>query len=264
MASIREMYSMSHQGEGGIEGYHVDKKYVDPVKLKQQRILEASKDRIVNKPPPPTKKPSFIDEVQKNSAKFPGPCNYHPQSLEGKSKTEGLPPPPSQRKTIFDELAEQTKKRNYPGAGLYDKVVVDVDKSKLRGDISKADNSNYIDSSMRFSLDGPGVGEYNSYHGIEDHRAIKWMEKKGKTDKTEVKLPPVGTYTPVPVAFTVFDRERKKAKSVMSKEERFKKDKKNAVPFYEVTSDWGMADKRRKKDILSRISSPSSNRSVYR
>ena len=254
---------MSHIPESGIEGYHVDKKYVDPVKLKQQRILETSKDRIVNKPPPPTKKPSFIDEVKKNSAKLPGPCNYNPHQVEGKSKTEGLSSP-SDRKTIFDELAEQTKKRNYPAAGLYDKVVVETDKSKLRSGAGKSDKSNYIDDTMRFSLDGPGVGEYNVYHGKEDHRAAKWMEEKGKVEKKEIKLPPVGAYTPVPVAFSVFDRERKKAKSVLGREERFKKDKKNVIPFYDVSSDWGMAGKRKKKDILTRISSPSSNRSVYR
>lgn len=50
-----------------------------------------------------------------------------------------------------------------------------TDRAKLKSDLSKAENSNYLDSSMRGSLESPGVGEYNAYHGINDHRASKWV-----------------------------------------------------------------------------------------
>lgn len=61
-SSIHEMYNMvTNRHESGIEGYHVDSKYYDPIKIKEQRILETSKDRIQTRPPPITKKPCFID-----------------------------------------------------------------------------------------------------------------------------------------------------------------------------------------------------------
>jgi len=44
------------------------------------------------------------------------------------------------------------KKYNYPGAATYGKVEVAADLTKLKGNISKAENSNYLDSSMRGSL----------------------------------------------------------------------------------------------------------------
>jgi hypothetical protein len=75
--SIRDVYTIAnHIDSHGVEGYLVDKKYYDPMKMKEQRILETSKDRIINKPPPITKKICFIDEIQKKEAKLPGPCSY--------------------------------------------------------------------------------------------------------------------------------------------------------------------------------------------
>lgn len=58
---------------------------------------------------------------------------------------------------------------------------------------------------MRYSIEGPGVGDYNSYHN-EDKRAAKWMpEKEKKNASKSLKLPPVGTYTPLPVAYELFE-----------------------------------------------------------
>ena len=35
MSSIAELYNLSHSpSQGGVEGYHVEKKYLDPSKLK--------------------------------------------------------------------------------------------------------------------------------------------------------------------------------------------------------------------------------------
>lgn len=123
MASIRDIYSYVHRATaGGIEGYEVDKKYYDPMKMKEERELSKSKDQArskkLNVSP---KKTTFIDELQKKEAKMPGPCTYEPKELLSKSKTESLANP-SRRKTIFDEMEQQVKKANYPAAGLYDKV----------------------------------------------------------------------------------------------------------------------------------------------
>lgn len=61
-------------------------------------------------------------------------------------------------------MAHFQKKQNFPPAGKYDKVEVDTDRAKLHSNISKAENSNYLDSSMRYSLENPGAGNYNVFH----------------------------------------------------------------------------------------------------
>jgi hypothetical protein len=103
MSSIREIYTFVNHLEGnGVEGYHVDSKYYDPVKLKEQRALETSKDRIQSKKnATESKKTTFIDEVQKKEGKLPGPCSYDPKEIIPKSKTESISPP-TKRQTIFD------------------------------------------------------------------------------------------------------------------------------------------------------------------
>ena len=85
-----------------------------------------------------------------------------------------------------------------------------MDKSKLKSDLSKADKANYLDSSMRDSVDRPGAGSYNSYHGTEDRRAPKWqaqLNKEKPSKSMSVKLPPVGTYTPLPLEYNLFENE---------------------------------------------------------
>jgi hypothetical protein len=50
MSSIREIFTLVNHIEGhGIEGYHVDNKYYDPLKMKEQRALEISKDKPQSK-----------------------------------------------------------------------------------------------------------------------------------------------------------------------------------------------------------------------
>ena len=63
MNTIRDVYSVAHHiDDYGITGYHVDNKYIDPLKLKEQRKLESSKDKPTGqKPTNVTKKPCFID-----------------------------------------------------------------------------------------------------------------------------------------------------------------------------------------------------------
>jgi hypothetical protein len=65
MSSIRDIYSLVNRATThGIEGYHVDKKYVDPMKLKYERELSKSKEQA-RKPANLPKKTSFIDDVVK-------------------------------------------------------------------------------------------------------------------------------------------------------------------------------------------------------
>lgn len=68
------------------------------------------------------------------------------------------------------------------------------------------------------------------------------------------------------MAYSLFDNslaDKRRGRSYFSREERFKKSREKAVPFYDVGSEWGIEDKRKKKDILQKISLPYSNRSVY-
>ena len=76
-------------------------------------------------------------------------------------------------------MEHENKKKNYPAPGKFDKVDVDIDKGKMKGDIDKAERGGSIEGTMRFSIDYPGVGSYNKYHN-EDKRASKWMQEKGK------------------------------------------------------------------------------------
>lgn len=68
------------------------------------------------------------------------------------------------------------------------------------------------------------------------------------------------------MAYNLFDNsltDKGRGRSYFSREERFKKSMEKAVPFYDVASEWGIQDKRKKKDILQKISLPYPNRSVY-
>lgn len=61
---------------------------------------------------------------------------------------------------------------------------------------------------MRNSIDTPGVGQYNGkdLRGKWEGKVVKWKEGKNasKKDPNKEKLPPVGTYTPHPVAYELF------------------------------------------------------------
>ncbi len=60
---------------------------------------------------------------------------------------------------------------------------------------------------MRDALNAPGVGNYNSNKssfGTED-KGAKWIEGKSKRiSDVKTKLPPVGTYDPKPLNFSLF------------------------------------------------------------
>ena len=82
-------------------------------------------------------KTSFIDEIVKKEKKLPGPCSYEPKEISPKSKHDGIAAV-TKRKTIFDDLEHESKKKNHPAAGAYDRVGVDVDKAKLKSGMGKS------------------------------------------------------------------------------------------------------------------------------
>ena len=66
MSSIKEMYTLSHHPtNGGIEGYHIQKKYLDPEKIKFEKRLSASLEKPLSasqsKQAAQSKKTTFID-----------------------------------------------------------------------------------------------------------------------------------------------------------------------------------------------------------
>ena len=71
-------------------------------------------------------------------------------------------------------MEHQSKKKNIPAAGIYDKIQVDKDRARMKSDIDKAERANFCDGSMRSSIENPGVGNYNSYHDT-DKRAARWV-----------------------------------------------------------------------------------------
>lgn len=95
--------------------------------------------------------------------------------------------------------------------------------------MSKADNSNYLESSMRDALNAPGVGSYNSAKTAfgTENKGSKWIEGKSRSkSENKTKLPPVGTYDPKPLNFSLFSslasNDKGKNRSYFSRTERFK------------------------------------------
>ena len=72
---------------------------------------------------------------------------------------------------------------------------------------------------MRGSLDAPGVGNYNSNRsGFGENKGWRWIEGKNKSkSEAKTKLPPVGTYDPKPIDYSLFSSmaslEKGKSKS---------------------------------------------------
>ena len=75
---------------------------------------------------------------------------------------------------------------------------------------------------MRGSIEQPGVGNYNPHQLAKHNKAVKWMESKSKSkSEAKTKMPPVGTYDPVPAQFGLFSSigslSKNKRKSVFNK-----------------------------------------------
>lgn len=60
---------------------------------------------------------------------------------------------------------------------------------------------------MRGSIECPGVGQYQAKADLFDQRGPKWKQNKGKKSQSQhsMNLPPVGTYNPLPIEYSLFD-----------------------------------------------------------
>lgn len=82
MDSIPNMFKVATKTiDYGIEGYHVDNKYFDARRSKQQKILEISKDKSSSSITGriESKKKTYIDDILKIAGKMPGPTTYDPK-----------------------------------------------------------------------------------------------------------------------------------------------------------------------------------------
>ncbi len=82
--------------------------------------------------------------------------------------------------------------------------------------MSKDEGSNFVTSSMRNSMETPGIGSYTS-RAAPKKKSNGWAkpkkEKKDKSSAPGFKLPSVGSYTPNPVEYTLFDNIKKRKKN---------------------------------------------------
>lgn len=202
----------------------------------------------------------------------PSPGQYETSlDLTSRSKTSSVIKH-ADRKTIFDDMQRIISKNNFPSAASY---LTNPEKDKHKSNLSKAEEPDYLEARMRNSIETPGVGQYNGkdqrlkWHG----HFIRWKANKSTSQSKapKEKLPPVGTYAPLPVSYDLFESIETKSKSKkqrangFGKVERFasvdpKKQPKGGD--YNILSEWGMADKLKKKGLLNRISRPSQP-SVY-
>lgn len=181
---VRELYNLLEQNrQTGVEGYHVDNKYVDPRRIKEDKDnFEKSTKRPKASPLKPVRhKSSYLDEVQKFAKQLPSPSQYNIEpEMKSASKTSIVKY--GDRKTIFDEMQRKLKKDSYPSAATYQ---LNPEKDRHRSNLSKAESPDFLEASMRNSIETPGVGQYNG----KDYRLkwrghfVKWVAKKNPTKK---------------------------------------------------------------------------------
>jgi hypothetical protein len=124
VGTVQQLYkALPENSSIGIEGYHVDNKYLDPRRLREEKyFLERSMKPPKSVPLKATKhKSNFLDDIQKAAKLLPSPGQYETSqdlSARSKSKTSGVVKYPD-RKTIFDEMQHVLKKNNFPGVASY-------------------------------------------------------------------------------------------------------------------------------------------------
>lgn len=75
MDDIRAVYKTATRApEGGVEGYYLHNKYFDARRSREEKQLSTSREKT--KPLNPSPKKTFIDQVQKQAGKLPGPTSY--------------------------------------------------------------------------------------------------------------------------------------------------------------------------------------------
>lgn len=103
MESIPAMFrAASRTIDYGIEGYHVDNKYFDARRSREEKV-QAKTDRSTSSVAKHnTKKITYLDELIKAVGKNPGPTTYDPHKVSPKANT--LKANSTPRRTIFDEM----------------------------------------------------------------------------------------------------------------------------------------------------------------
>lgn len=78
---VPQMFSVVVKAQTyGIEGYHVDNKYFDARRSREQKVFEQSKNKSSSTHAnPTTKKTTYIDDVLKRSSTLVGPATYNPK-----------------------------------------------------------------------------------------------------------------------------------------------------------------------------------------
>ena len=75
MDDIKDVYKTATRApQGGVEGYYLVNKYFDARKSREEKQLATSRERT--KPLNPSPKNTYIDQLQKQASKLPGPTSY--------------------------------------------------------------------------------------------------------------------------------------------------------------------------------------------
>lgn len=112
------MYALkTGNGANGIEGYHVDSKYVDPLKIIQEREFLKLKKGEKNRKHV-TKRGNYLEDEAKVHKIVPGPGQY-PTKEEWSNKTT-IKPHYADKRTYIDEIMRREKKEKKPAPGQYE------------------------------------------------------------------------------------------------------------------------------------------------
>lgn len=79
-------------------------------------------------------------------------------------------------------MEKHLKKDNFPSAATYN---TNPEVNKHKSNLSKAESPDFLEASMRNSIETPGVGQY---YGKDlrikwEGKVVKWKEPKGKSKK---------------------------------------------------------------------------------
>ena len=101
MESIPVMFkAASRTIDCGIEGYHVDNKYFDARRSREEKTLALTDRSASSVARHNTKKITYLDELMKAVGKNQGPTAYNPHEISSKISTLKFNCSP--RRTIFD------------------------------------------------------------------------------------------------------------------------------------------------------------------
>lgn len=113
----KEIYSLcSSQQLGGIEGYHIERKYFDPLKqIEERQSVHIKKGEKSRKHV--TKRGNYLDDETKVHSAVPGPGKY--VKSEEWAEIPKLKVKHADKMTYVDEIIRQGKKEKKPAPGQY-------------------------------------------------------------------------------------------------------------------------------------------------